>query len=79
MLKLTIPVEPMGAVRMTSRGKYIKPNAQRYLAYKDQIKWIVKQQLKGRNLFAGALEVDILFTMPIPKSWSNKCEEAANG
>ncbi|MGG3798629.1 hypothetical protein [Metabacillus fastidiosus] len=43
MLKLTIPVEPMGAVRMTGRGK---PNAQRYLAYKDQIKWIVKQQLK---------------------------------
>ncbi|MED4532338.1 RusA family crossover junction endodeoxyribonuclease [Metabacillus fastidiosus] len=68
MLKLTIPVEPMGAVRMTSRGK---PNAQRYLAYKDQIKWIVKQQLKDRKLLMGALEVEISFMMPIPKSWSN--------
>ncbi|MED4453063.1 RusA family crossover junction endodeoxyribonuclease [Metabacillus fastidiosus] len=79
MLKLTIPVEPMWAVRMTGRGKYIKPNAQRYLAYKDQIKGLAKQQLKDRKLLTGALEVGILFTMPILKSWSNVKKQQAVG
>ncbi|MGG3798009.1 RusA family crossover junction endodeoxyribonuclease [Metabacillus fastidiosus] len=79
MLRLMIPVEPMGAVRMTGRGKYVKTNAQRYLAYKDQIKWITKQQLKGRKLLTGALEVEISFMMPIPKSWSNVKKQQAVG
>lgn len=71
MIKLHIPVEPMGAVRMTGRGKYIKPAAQRYLAYKSRIQWLAKQQIKGAFFPTGALEVRITFFMPIPKSWSN--------
>ncbi|UQD53323.1 RusA family crossover junction endodeoxyribonuclease [Bacillus methanolicus] len=79
MIKLFIPVEPMGAVRMTGRGKFIKPNAQRYLAYKELIQWHVKQQLKRQNTLTGALEVEIRFTMPIPESWSKKQRAAAIG
>ncbi|MGG3803136.1 RusA family crossover junction endodeoxyribonuclease [Metabacillus fastidiosus] len=69
----------MGAVRMTQRSKYKSDSAQRYLAYKDRIKWLVKQQLKGQKLLAGALEVEISFTMPIPKSWSNVKKQQAVG
>jgi Holliday junction resolvase RusA-like endonuclease len=69
---LLIPIEPMGAVRMTGRGKYIKKNALRYLAYKEQIQWEVKKQFRRKELLAGPIEVKITFFMPMPKSWSNK-------
>ncbi|MED1942075.1 RusA family crossover junction endodeoxyribonuclease [Cytobacillus firmus] len=79
MIKLNVQVEPMGAVRMTGRGKFIKPNAQRYLHYKNHIKWHTKKQLKGRKVLSGALAVEILFIMPIPGSWSKKKRDASVG
>lgn len=79
MIKLTLKVEPMGAVRMTGRGKFVKPNAQRYLAYKNFLQWQVKQQLKDRCILSGALAVDIWFTMPIPQSWSKRKKSAVIG
>lgn len=72
-------MEPMGAVRMTGRGKFVKPNAQRYLAYKNFLQWQVKQQLKGKGILSGPLSVSIWFTMPIPKSWSKKAKANAVG
>jgi hypothetical protein len=36
-MKLFIPVVPMGAVRMTRRGKFVKPSAQKYLSYKSML------------------------------------------
>lgn len=79
MLKLNIPVEPMGAVRMTGRGKYIKSNAQRYLTYKKLIQLHARSQVKGKQLLNGALEVTIWFIMPIPKSWSNIKQQRSIG
>lgn len=38
-VKITIPGRPVPAVRMTQRGKYVKPQAQRYLEYKELVSW----------------------------------------
>ncbi|HHY74060.1 MAG TPA: RusA family crossover junction endodeoxyribonuclease [Bacillus bacterium] len=76
MFKLSFFINPMGCVRMTQRGKFIKPNAQRYLSYKSFLQISARQQLKSKQPLKGALDVHIVFSMPIPKSWSNKrkCE-----
>jgi Holliday junction resolvase RusA-like endonuclease len=71
-------IEPMGAVRMTTRGKHVKENAQRYLAYKQFIYYQIINDLKG--VYApidAAIGVTIRFKMPIPGSWSIKQKEAA--
>lgn len=78
-MKITIPVVPMGAVRMTGRGKYIKPNAQRYLTYKKLIRMHVLSQVKRMELLTGPLAVTVCFTMPIPQSWSKKKKREAIG
>jgi Holliday junction resolvase RusA-like endonuclease len=63
-------IKPLGAVRMTQRGKYIKDNAKRYLNYKSVIYSEVLSQLNGEyKPIDGAIEVTILFNMPIPTSW----------
>ncbi len=77
LINLNLPVTPMGAVRMTQRGKYINAAAQRYLAYKSHIQLLAKQQLKGDFFPSGPLEARITFFMPIPKSWSKKKKEDA--
>lgn len=71
-MKLVYDVVPMGAVRMTGRGKFVKSNAQRYLAYKEEICWQTRQQMKNKEPITGPIEVNVLFLMPIPKSWSKK-------
>lgn len=78
-MKLVYDVVPMGAVRMTGRGKWVKDNAQRYLAYKDQIAWLTKNQMKNKELITGPIAVNVLFLMPIPKSWSKKKKAEAEG
>ncbi|MGM7634197.1 RusA family crossover junction endodeoxyribonuclease [Bacillus sp. Hm123] len=79
MINLFFPVEPMGAVRMTKRGKYVSDSAKRYLAYKAHLQWLTKQQINGEFYSAGALQVNILFIMPIPESWSMKKKREAVG
>jgi crossover junction endodeoxyribonuclease RusA len=41
-VKIVIPGRPVPAVRMTQRSKFVSKQAQRYLAYKDQIGWEAK-------------------------------------
>lgn len=41
-MKLIIPGRPVPAVRMTQRGKFVKPQAQRYLNYKQSVGWLAK-------------------------------------
>jgi Holliday junction resolvase RusA-like endonuclease len=67
-------ITPMGAVRMTGRGKFVKPAAQRYLAFKQQLGYDLKEQMKqqGEKPLEGALSVGINLYMPIPPSWSGK-------
>lgn len=67
-LRLVIPVEPMGAVRMTGRGKWTSPAAQRYLDYKAKVGWEAKRQLDLEVPLEGAIRIrEIVFYMPIPK------------
>lgn len=78
-MKLVYDVVPMGAVRMTGRGKWVKDNAQRYLAYKEEICWQTRQQMKNKDPITGPIAVNVQFRMPIPKSWSKKKKSEAEG
>ncbi|CEG29593.1 RusA family crossover junction endodeoxyribonuclease [Bacillus sp. B-jedd] len=78
-INLSIPIEPMGAVRMTQRGKFTSRSALKYLGYKDFIKLHVKNGAKGTFFTDGPIEVTITFHMPIPASWSKKRRAAAAG
>lgn len=78
-MQLKIPVKPMGAVRMTTRGKWVSESAKRYLSYKNQIQWEVKKQLRTNEIITGPIEVDMIFYMPIPQSWSKKKKREAAG
>ncbi|MDQ7094192.1 RusA family crossover junction endodeoxyribonuclease [Desulfosporosinus sp. PR] len=43
---IIIPGRPVPAVRMTGRGKYVKPEAINYLNYKHQIGWLALNKSK---------------------------------
>lgn len=70
-----IDIVPMGAVRMTRKGKYKDEAAQRYLSYKQAIQWQIAVQNKEETIFENPVEVDVVFYMPIPKSWSKPKRE----
>jgi Holliday junction resolvase RusA-like endonuclease len=73
-------IEPMGAVRMTSRGKFVKEDAQRYLDYKKLVYYSVLEQLAGvYDPIDGAVLIHVNFYMPIPASWPKYKKEAAPG
>lgn len=46
MINFVIPGRPVPAARMTRRGKWIKRNAARYLAYKSHVGWVARQHFK---------------------------------
>lgn len=46
-MKLVIPGRPVPAVRMTQRGKFVKPNAKRYLEYKESVGWTGRTVIKS--------------------------------
>jgi Holliday junction resolvase RusA-like endonuclease len=43
VIEFTVPGRPVPAVRMTQRGKWIKRNASRYLAFKEHVGWVARQ------------------------------------
>jgi Holliday junction resolvase RusA-like endonuclease len=77
MIKLFIPIIPMGAVRTTQKQKFVDERAQRYLSYKQQIAMLVKQHIHKSS--EHPILVDVTFYMPIPDSWSGKKKERYNG
>jgi crossover junction endodeoxyribonuclease RusA len=54
-MRFTVPGHPVPAVRMTQRGKFIKKQAGRYLAYKNQVGWAAKAA--GVKQMTGDVEV----------------------
>jgi len=74
---ISIPVEPMAAVRMTQRGKWMDPSANRYLAYKNKIGYQLRKEVNQPT--DTAVAVEITFYMPIPKSWNPKRRNEAIG
>lgn len=77
-MKIKFNVEPMGAVRMTRKGKFVDAAAQRYLSYKTVIGFIAKRN-KPNDPYKGALEASMTFYMPIPQSWTKTKQEAHKG
>ena len=74
-MKLIIPVTPMGAVRMTGRGKWIKPAAQRYLDYKTVVGLEAKRQAQLEVPIRAPIRiVEIVYIMPIPKDGRTSCK-----
>lgn len=77
MIKLFIPIVPMGAVRTTQKQKFVDERAKRYLSYKRDIALLTKQHIKTPS--EHPIMADITFYMPMPTSWSGKKKERFNG
>lgn len=75
---IRIDTVPMGAVRMTQRGKWTSDSAKRYLDYKHTIAWQIRANYRDGPTDC-AVGVEITFHMPIPKSWSRKKQQEAIG
>ena len=73
-----IDIVPMGCVRMTRYGKFKDKYAQRYLANKAQVQFTWQKQHKG-DLLKGPLEVNLIFSMPIPKNGRSQNRKVASG
>ncbi|WP_028547225.1 RusA family crossover junction endodeoxyribonuclease [Paenibacillus taiwanensis] len=74
---MRINIKPMGAVRMTQKGKYMDPNALRYLNYKQEIAYKMRQTVSAAKL--GPIAVKVTFHMLIPESWTHKRRHALVG
>ena len=78
MIEFVVNIAPMGAVRMTQRGKWKSNTAQRYLSYKRIIGLVAKKYFKEPAV--DPVNASIEFYYPIPASWSKKKKlEAAEG
>jgi Holliday junction resolvase RusA-like endonuclease len=66
--KLFIPIEPMGAVRTTQKGKYTSEAYKRYASYKEHIGLMAKNYLKFIPPGVAVAITDLTFYMPIPES-----------
>lgn len=75
MIEFTVDIAPMGAVRMTQRGKWTSTTAQRYLSYKKVIGLQARKHCS--EPLRRPIEAEIHFFHPIPASWSKKRQEAA--
>jgi len=58
-IAFVVPGRPVPAVRMTQRGKWVKFNAQRYLAYKQQIGWEARKAMGHREPLEGPIGVEV--------------------
>jgi len=78
LIDFTVNVNPMGAVRMTQRGKWKSDSAQRYLAYKSQIGFEARKHIK--TPLSGPVHAVIRFYYPIPSRFNKlQKEKARNG
>jgi crossover junction endodeoxyribonuclease RusA len=79
--RFTVPGRPVPAARMTKRGKFIKPQAQRYLAYKHEVGWRAKEA--GVQLLEGIVAMDIaVYVCGHSGDWDNYAKaicDALNG
>ncbi|MDY6867462.1 MAG: hypothetical protein SVT56_06095, partial [Chloroflexota bacterium] len=69
MISLDLPgiiVKPY--VRMTRRGKHVDPEAQEYLASKENLSWKVKETLQnqGLTMFPGQVPLQVTIRLFAP-------------
>ncbi|HEC44794.1 MAG TPA: RusA family crossover junction endodeoxyribonuclease [Bacteroides sp.] len=70
MNEYNFKINPCPAPRMTQSDRWNKrPVVQRYFAFRDELKYLA--YLNGCEGIPGTLDA-IIFSIPMPKSWSNK-------
>ena len=73
-ITFTVPIEPMGAPRMTRADSWKKrPVVLRYRAYKD----VIRHHCRGVTELPVTVKIDAYF--PMPKSWSRKQRAQMDG
>jgi Holliday junction resolvase RusA-like endonuclease len=67
-LNFTIDGQIVPYVRMTRRGKFVRPRAKRYLASKDRIGWQLKVQMQNCAMLPErtSLRAILSFELPAP-------------
>jgi len=73
---VVVDLEPMAASRPRF-SKYGTYNNSKYTNYKSA--FLLKAKQQNKKFLTGALRLDVLFVMPIPKSWSKKKRLASVG
>lgn len=82
---IEIPGRPVPAVRMTRRGKHIKLNAQKYIAYKNEVAWRARSWLAKQQDFKEPLKgkISVYITVYICGSregdWDNYAKTICDG
>lgn len=73
--RITIDVCPMGAPRMTRSDKWkTRTVVQKYWAYRDDVRKFCEKKGYVQGEF-----LDVVFVLPMPKSWSKKKRESFLG
>lgn len=90
-IAMTLPVEPLGAVRMTAgmvkriKFRLYEPGDKRverviaYLQFKNMTGMVARSEMGPRLMYGGPIHVDALFLMSMPDSWSEKKKHKYNG
>jgi crossover junction endodeoxyribonuclease RusA len=79
MIKFTIPGRPVPAVRMTRRGKWVDPRAQKYLDYKDSVGWVAKAYVKEMLVGNVKLNIDAYIDKGRPGDLDNIIKTIGDG
>ena len=66
-INFTIPGRPIPAARMTRRGKWVKRQAQKYLAFKEQVGWEARKHFKGEP-WQGPVGIELRFYLKVNRS-----------
>ncbi len=66
-ISFTIPGRPIPAARMTRRGKWVKRQAQKYLAFKEQVGWEARKHFKGAP-WQGQVGIELRFYLKVNRS-----------
>lgn len=75
-MKFIVNMPPMPAPR-PRLGKHGTYNKKEYTEYKKA--FLMLSQLQDKKEYTGSLSLEIIFYMPIPKSWSKKKQALAVG
>jgi len=80
---IRLPIEPMGAVRLSSSDRWSKrPRAQKYFDWKNRFKTIISNSAALKSLisrieYSGRIHIETVH--PLPESWSKKKKEEHYG
>jgi len=74
---MPVPKERPRVVKNPKTGKVQTFTPQRTAAFHAQIHEVLKEVMKGQNLMAGPLRIDMTFKMPVAKSWPKWRQQAA--